>query len=65
MEVASIFYDGSFERTEAVNDYLRGEIEAAGLKPVGLVRWIGLTDPARISDPEEHYSELVWPVSSE
>lgn len=63
-EVASIFYDGSFERSAAVEAYLRGQIEAAGLVAVGRVRWIGLTDPARVSDPEEHYSELVWPVTT-
>jgi len=61
-EVASITYRGSFDRTEAVNAYLRSEIEAAGLRPVGMVRWIGLNDPAWVSDPEDWYSELVWPV---
>ncbi|MBO0713118.1 MAG: GyrI-like domain-containing protein [Acidimicrobiales bacterium] len=62
-EVASIYYRGGFERAGEVNAYLRGEIEAAGLTPEGEVRWIGLTDPAEVSDPEDHYSELVWPVT--
>lgn len=63
-EVASIYYQGPFEQAEAVHAYFRGEIEAAGLQPDGEVRWIGLTDPARVSSPDEHYSELNWPVST-
>lgn len=61
-EVASIYYRGSFDRAGEVNLYLRGAIEAAGLKPEGDVRWIGLTDPAETPNPEDHYSELVWPL---
>lgn len=62
-EVASIYYAGRFERGPEVHAYLRAQIEAAGLQPEGEPRWIGLTDPAIISSPDEHYSELIWPVT--
>ncbi len=63
-EVASIYYGGPFDRAGEVHAYLREQIEAAGLKPEGEPRWIGLTDPAIITSPDQHYSEVIWPVTA-
>lgn len=65
-EVASIYFRGNYMapgREAAVDDYLRREIEAAGLQPAGSPRWIYLTAPDRTPDPEDHYPEVVWPVT--
>lgn len=64
-EVAFAYFAGNFwdmERCEAVIANLRAQIEAAALEPAGPLRWIWLTDPAVTPDPENHYTELQWPV---
>lgn len=64
-EVASAYFAGNiweWENVEAVVANLRTQIEAAGLEPAGPLRWIWLTDPAVTPDPENHYTELSWPV---
>jgi hypothetical protein len=50
------------EKVDAVVAYLRAQIEAANLEPAGDLRWIWLTPPKDTPDPEEHYTELRWPV---
>lgn len=65
-DVASAYYSGSpwdAKKLTAVIANLRAQIEAAGLEPAGPLRWIWLTDPGLTPDPENHYTELQWPVS--
>jgi effector-binding domain-containing protein len=65
-EVASIYFQGNYMapgREAAVNAYLLREIEAAGLRPAGNPRWVYLSAPEHTPDPENHYSEVVWPVT--
>lgn len=64
-EVASAYFSGNiwdWEKVEAVIANLQTQLEAAGLEPAGPLRWIWLTDPALTPDPENHYTELHWPV---
>jgi effector-binding domain-containing protein len=66
-EVASAYFTGNWadvKKLEAVIANLRTQIEAAGLEPSGALRWIWLSDPAVTPDPENHYTELHWPVRS-
>lgn len=65
-EVASIYYQGNYMapgREAAVDAYLLREIGAAGLAPAGDPRWIYLTAPEQTPDPENHYSEVICPVT--
>jgi effector-binding domain-containing protein len=65
-EVASAYFAGNiwdWEKVEAVIANLQTQLEAAGLEPAGPLRWIWLTDPANTPDPDNHYTELHWPVS--
>lgn len=64
-EVASAYFSGNFwdmEKFEAVIANLRTQIESAGLEPAGPLRWIWLTAPELTPDPDNHYTELHWPV---
>lgn len=66
-EVVSAYYAGDIydgDKVEAVIADLRMQIEAAGLVPAGPLRWIYLTAPEQTPDPDNHYTELHWPVSS-
>lgn len=65
-EVVSAYFAGNIydvEQVEAVIANLRTQIEAVGLEPAGPLRWIYLTAPELTPDPENHYTELHWPVS--
>lgn len=65
-EVASVYWTGNYcdrGKVDAVIAYLRTQIQAAGLQPVGDLRWIWLTAPKDTPDPDKHYTELHWPVS--
>ena len=65
-EVASAYFTGDWadpEKVEAVIANLRAQIGAAGLRPAGPLRWIWLTDPTVTPDPDNHYTELQWPVT--
>ena len=64
-EVASAYFAGNIydvEKVEAVVANLRSQIEAAGLEPAGPLRWVYLTAPELTQDPDNHYTELHWPV---
>ncbi|GAA4983085.1 GyrI-like domain-containing protein [Actinopolymorpha pittospori] len=64
-EVASAYFSGNWadvEKVEAVIANLRAQIEAAGLELGGPLRWIWLSDPTVTPDPDNHYTELHWPV---
>jgi effector-binding domain-containing protein len=66
-EVASAYFAGNWadiEKVEAVIANLRTQIEAAGLELAGPLRWIWLSDPTITPDPDNHYTELHWPVRS-
>lgn len=67
VEVASAYFTGDWgdvDKVKAVITNLRTQIEAAGLQPAGPLRWIWLTDPTVTPDPDNHYTELHWPVTS-
>jgi effector-binding domain-containing protein len=64
-DVASAYFAGNvfdWEKVEAVVANLRAQIEAAGLEPASPLRWIWLTAPELTPDPDNHYTELHWPV---
>lgn len=64
-EVASAYFTGNYwdpDKVEAVIANLLAQIESAGLEPAGPLRWIWLTAPELTSDPDNHYTELHWPV---
>ena len=64
-DVASVYFRGDYhdlDRAAAVLAHLRSEMAAASLEPKGEPRWVYLTDPASTPDPENHYTEVVWPV---
>jgi effector-binding domain-containing protein len=64
-EVASAYFAGNMmdvEKVKAVIANLRTQLEAAGLEPSGPLRWIWLTAPEHTPDPDNHYTELHWPV---
>lgn len=65
-EVASVYYQGNYMapgREAAVDACLLREIETAGLTPAGDPRWVYLTAPEHTPDPENHYSEVICPVT--
>jgi effector-binding domain-containing protein len=65
-EVASAFFKGNiweWDNIEAVVANLRTQLEAADLEPAGPLRWIWLSDPAVTPNPDNHYTELHWPVT--
>jgi hypothetical protein len=64
-DVASAYFAGNFwdtEKFEAVIANLRTHIKAAGIEPAGALRWTWLTAPELTPDPDNHYTELHWPV---
>lgn len=64
-EVASIYFTGDYmdpAKGAAVQEYLREQMEAAGVGPAGPLRWVYQTAPALTPDPENHYTELHWPI---
>jgi DNA-binding transcriptional MerR regulator len=61
-DVAAIFYRGPYQGIEAAYRELWAEMEAAGMTPSGDPRDVYLTSPQATPDPEDYFTEVVWPI---
>lgn len=60
-DVATALYAGPFRGLPAAHQQLRTEIDAGGLRTAGAPRVLYHTAPEE-TDPDNHLTELVWPV---
>lgn len=61
-DVATMFYTGPADTVGVLYRQLWAEMMKAGLTPAGEPRELLMTDPRATPDPEDNWTQLIWPV---
>jgi DNA-binding transcriptional MerR regulator len=62
-DVASVLYTGSFDGIDLAYRELWKQLTDAGFVPAGEPRDSYLSDPETTADPQNHFTEVIWPVT--
>jgi DNA-binding transcriptional MerR regulator/effector-binding domain-containing protein len=60
--VATMFYTGRADTVGVLYRQLWAEMTKAGLEPAGEPRELLMTNPQATPDPEDNWTQLIWPV---